>query len=131
MYCSASFLVNATILLSPKELIPYTIPKLTALAFRLCRGVTSQKECGTPEKPSFCGYPGFPISLYQLFVPGHMSQNTQFNLGVVCVQEHIPVFGNKYLSKKPSQFCPHRNILQIGSVLLIRPVAVIVWLKVE
>ena len=29
--------------LRPKELMPYTIPKLTAFAFLLCKGVTSSK----------------------------------------------------------------------------------------
>ena len=37
----ASFLEMLRSSLSPKALIPYTIPKLTAFALRRCSGVTS------------------------------------------------------------------------------------------
>ena len=55
----------------------------------------------------------FPISLDQLFIPGHMSQHTKLDLRIVCVKEHTPVLRYKYLSDQSSQLHANRNILKV------------------
>ena len=53
------------------------------------------------------------VRLNQRLISGHMSQHPQFNLGVIGVNEHITILGNKNFPYKPSKFHTYRNILQI------------------
>lgn len=67
-----------------------------------------------------------PVSPDQLFVPGQMRQHPKFDLRVIRIQEKESLSGHKHLavilpsSMRTGIFC------RLGSVLLIRPVAVIV-----
>ena len=52
--------------------------------------------------------------LLHLFVSAEVGQQPQFNLAVVRIQQNASFLCHKELSHIPSQFCPHRNILEIG-----------------
>ena len=53
------------------------------------------------------------VSINQLFVSGHMSQHSQFDLGIVRIHEFIAFSGDKYLADLSAQFHTHGNVLQI------------------
>ena len=57
--------------------------------------------------------PRLPVSLDQALIPGHMGQNTQFDLGIIGICKNIALFRDKYLSYLTSQFHTHRNVLQV------------------
>ena len=53
------------------------------------------------------------ISLNQFLIPGHMSQHTKFNLGIIRIQENTILRRNKDLSDQPSKLHTYRNILKV------------------
>jgi len=53
-----------------------------------------------------------------------MRHDAQLDLRVVRGQQHFPFLGNEGGANLAPQFAPYRNILQIGSLELSRPVAV-------
>ena len=55
----------------------------------------------------------FPVCLDQHFIPGHMRQHAQFDLGIIRIHKHISILRQKYLPDQTSEFHTDRNILQI------------------
>ena len=54
------------------------------------------------------------IGLYQHLALRKMSQESQFDLRIICIDKDVPFARNEQLSEFSSHFCPDGNILQIG-----------------
>src|SRR5579871_5728025 len=106
MYASASFREMPRFAESPNALMPYTMPKLTALALLRASRVTSFG--GTARVDVFA----LLKCLDQHGVLGHMSKQAEFNLRVIRDDQLPAIAGNKRGADFASQLRLDRDILQ-------------------